>query len=330
MNNFRRILIITILSMITLSNHAQNLVPNPSFENYSSCPTNFSQTNRATPWYDPTAGSSDYFNACAVGFANVPFIANGNGYQYARTGNAFTGLYALNCFCDAGREYIQVQLNSSLLADSCYWVEFYCNLVAPSGYSIDKLGAYLSDTAIHYTGPGSISVLHYTPQIVSNTFLTDTLNWMRVAVYYRAIGGEKFLTIGDFKPFSAGDTLNTGISGGWTASYYLIDDVSITKIVGCDTLNPSLNVLEQKQDYGIKLYPNPGNGATTIEYHLAESDKAILTVYDVTGKELNVQTLNSKASRLLLDESELPAGIYYYTITVNNAAVKTEKLVIMK
>ncbi|CAN5315767.1 hypothetical protein BH10BAC1_BH10BAC1_20580 [soil metagenome] len=43
-----------------------NLVPNGSFENYSSCPTGiFGQINRATPWFQPnypyagSGGSSD-------------------------------------------------------------------------------------------------------------------------------------------------------------------------------------------------------------------------------------------------------------------------------
>ena len=33
---------------------SQNLVPNGDFEFFTSCPTSFSQTNLAFPWYDPT------------------------------------------------------------------------------------------------------------------------------------------------------------------------------------------------------------------------------------------------------------------------------------
>ena len=292
-------------------NAQANLVPNPSFEIYSSCPTTFSQTNLATPWYDPTAGSSDYFNACATGYANVPFVLNGNSYQFARTGGAFTGLYALNCSCDIGREYIQVQLTSPLVHDSCYLIEFYCNL-ADHYYAVNKLGAYLSDTAIHYTGPGSISVLHYTPQIVSTVFLTDTINWMPIAGYYHANGGEKFLTIGDFKPFSAGDTLNTGGSSTYSAAYYFIDDVSITKVASCDTIG-SAGIYEYHNSTLFNLSPNPSNGNMILKYSLKSNDKAEMKIYDVTGRLINSYKLTEGDNNTLkISEDELQNGIYFY------------------
>jgi hypothetical protein len=52
--------------------YTQNLVQNPNFETYSTCPTGASEVIKAIPWRDPTGTSSDYFNACASGYANVP------------------------------------------------------------------------------------------------------------------------------------------------------------------------------------------------------------------------------------------------------------------
>src|SRR5258706_15598466 len=54
------------------SARAVNLVPNPSFESLSSCPTSFSQLPNATPWFLPTTGTSDVYNACVVGFPSFP------------------------------------------------------------------------------------------------------------------------------------------------------------------------------------------------------------------------------------------------------------------
>ena len=324
MRKFKYILSIIVLSIVVKHNYAQNLVPNPSFEIYSSCPTTFSQTSLAAPWYDPTAGSSDYFNACAVGYANVPFCSNGNTYQFARTGNAFTGLYALNGLGNLNREYIQVQLSSPLVHDSCYLIEFYCNLFNNMGYSINKLGSYLSDTALHYTALGSI--LNYTPQIVSTVFLTDTLNWMRIAGYYHAVGGEQFLTVGDFKPFTAGDTLNTGVSGGYDGAYYFIDDVSITKVAGCDT---AMGINENIDNLSFKIFPNPNNGNMTIKYTLRQSDKGSIRIYDVTGKLIEENSLNSNDNQMQIT-STLDLGIYLYQIIVNDRIVKSDKMVIIK
>src|SRR5687767_7964555 len=98
-----------ILFCFPLACLAQNLVPNPSFETFSSCPVTYSQMSLAVPWTDPTNSSSDFFNSCSAG----PHVSIPNnfdtyaGFQYARTGDGYAGLYAYATF---QREYIQVQL----------------------------------------------------------------------------------------------------------------------------------------------------------------------------------------------------------------------------
>jgi hypothetical protein len=52
---------------------AQNLVPNPSFENYTTCPTAASQLYVAPPWTSPTTGGAEYFNICSSSNVGVPF-----------------------------------------------------------------------------------------------------------------------------------------------------------------------------------------------------------------------------------------------------------------
>ncbi|MDO9187033.1 MAG: hypothetical protein Q7W13_13545 [Bacteroidia bacterium] len=77
-----------------------NLVPNPSFEQYSSCPSTECGISLATGWY--SAGyTPDYFNGCA----SWPFGApqNAAGYQYPASGNA----YALVGTYGGGREYFK-------------------------------------------------------------------------------------------------------------------------------------------------------------------------------------------------------------------------------
>lgn len=301
---------------------AQNLVPNGSFETYSTCPDNASQINRATPWYDPTGGTSDYFNACASVPLNVPLCATS--YQFSRTGLAHAGLFALNGFGDGGREYIAVQLDAVLMQDSCYLVEFYCNSVDDAGYAINKLGAYLSNTAVNTVGPGS--VMTYTPQIISTVFLTDTLNWMRVAGYYKANGGEQYITIGDFKPFSVGDTLYTG-NGSYPGAYYFIDDVTVKKLLGCDT---TTSAQEYSNSEIFNLYPNPNAGNMVLDYNINSVDISKISIYDVTGKIVDTYELNVANNKLLISNNRLNGGIYFYDITVNNKIVKRDKLIIIK
>ena len=84
--------IITILSfiLITLQSVGQvNLVPNPSFEDYTQCPTGFDQIDRATGW-SSYAASPDYFNSCANSSGAVGVPSNTWGYQNAKDGNGYS------------------------------------------------------------------------------------------------------------------------------------------------------------------------------------------------------------------------------------------------
>ena len=139
---------------------SQNLVPNPSFEIISSCPTSEGQINYATPWFSPTFYASipmsDEFDTCEPQWPNgaIGVPLNGKGYQFPRTGNAYAGIYVFADY-EQGREYISVKLISPIVAGKKYCIGFYvslCNfgdtLFEPnlgSTYAIDRLGAYLSD-----------------------------------------------------------------------------------------------------------------------------------------------------------------------------------------
>ena len=54
-----------IISLVNITISSQNLVPNPSFENFVNCPSLNSQLNLASPWTTPTSGTSDLINSCA-------------------------------------------------------------------------------------------------------------------------------------------------------------------------------------------------------------------------------------------------------------------------
>ena len=205
---------------------AQNLVPNPSFETYTACPTAPSQLGNAVPWKG-TNNQSDYYNACASMPYNVPY--EGVGFQYARTGNAFAGQWFLNGYGVNYREYMQVQLTNTLVTGQCYLVKFYVNNQG-AGLKLanNNFAAHVSMNGYATTGSPATS---YTPQIflTNNPIIKDSLNWREIGGIYTAIGGEEFITIGNFKNDSNTDTIwtNYGTYGG---GYYLVDDVSLEQI----------------------------------------------------------------------------------------------------
>lgn len=205
-----------------------NLVPNASFESYSSCPNSGGQINYALPWIG-TSGGVEYFNSCSAVYS-VPFQNYGSsGFQYARTGNAFAALFALNGYGNNYREYLQVQLNDTLQNSQCYLVSFYANLQNPINIAVNNLGVYISNSL--FTTATPFGVPPFVPQILKckNNIIADTLNWTLISGIYTSTGGEKYISIGNFYDDVNTDTMQTG-HGTIEAAYYYIDDVSVIPI----------------------------------------------------------------------------------------------------
>jgi hypothetical protein len=72
-----------------------NLVPNPSFEQDTACPSNAGQINRLKNWYDVNP-NADFYNKCYNGpfnYCNIPSNALGNQYPPDTSCKAYIGMY---------------------------------------------------------------------------------------------------------------------------------------------------------------------------------------------------------------------------------------------
>jgi hypothetical protein len=79
-------------------------------------------------------------------------------------------------------------------------------------------------------------------------------------------------------------------------------------------------------------YPNPFNPQTTIQYDVKEKGLVQLKVYDVLGKEVITLVSEFKETgsySVLFDASELPSGIYIYSLRVNDF-VQNNKMTLLK
>ena len=213
-----------------------NLVPNYSFETTISCSPN-GMTN-VFPWKqisNSTFQSINYTNACFQNSCcSVPYNIFNHGYQYPRTGNAYVGMWFMNQN-NIHRGYLNTQLWDSLKNDNCYYVEFFVNLINVSQFSVNNIALLLSKT-LPVQGNSDTPILA-NPQILNYgnpVFPVDTINWIKVSGIYRALGGEKYITIGNFKKDADTDTSNTNFSGAFYYGGYYIDDVSVIPL---DSLN---------------------------------------------------------------------------------------------
>ena len=111
---------------------------------------------------------------------------------------------------------------------------------------------------------------------------------------------------------------------------YQLYDISM-KISQTNTLTASIKEL----DNGAKLfqnYPNPTNGNTTIKYSLENNANVSFEMMDVTGKVVLTSNEGDKGNgmhMLNVNTSELTAGIYFYSLIVNNHKM-TKKMTITK
>lgn len=227
-----RIVFVNILLILSLTSKAQvNLVPNPSFEQYDTCP-NGGQFNYLIDWQNPTAwGSPDFYNVCSQ-LTSIPFCDPfGTCYQNSKTGNAYVGLYTSGIAVQNGREYIQAELNSPLISGQCYYVQFYINLANWAKYGTNNTA--LNFSVIAPTLTNSVPLLNIPAHVKAygNPIITDTLNWTFIQGIYTASGNESYITIGNFNNDPSTDTIrfDTTIILN-DAAYYFIDDVSVIPI----------------------------------------------------------------------------------------------------
>ncbi len=242
LNRFITDRVVVCFCLFITFNHAaaQNLVPNPSFEEMNDCPSispvlgppggNISVRD----WYTANGGSTDYFHKCANptnrGTQNgVP--VNFPGYQEARTGDGYVGGHIFLYQAPPKpyreyREYIQAQLTTPLIAGHEYFVRFW---VARSNryqeYIIDHFGAHFSTFQIFGGGGTTLAGL---PVHVDNTpgnFLRDTGSWTPISGTFTAAGGEAYIVIGNFQ-YAQNQQYERG-GGNDNSAYYYIDDVCV-------------------------------------------------------------------------------------------------------
>ncbi len=308
-------LILYLLSKIAFGQI--NLVPNPSFETYTNCPTSQGQINRTGNWYMPGGGTSDYFNSCftltTTSIVNMDVPANTAGYQMGIQNSAgYSGLQAWADGMTTYREYIQTKLTTTLTAGQKYFVTMYVSLADSSLCATDDLGIYFSQNPIPQSGYNPINVV---PQISnpSGIFLTDNINWTKISGSFIATGIEEYITIGNFKNDANTDTLSAGLSCISSFSYYYIDGICVST----DSTLGNLTYIHDLSKKSAELfYPNPTTG--NIKINLTQI--ANIKLFDRFGQTLIIKESFNENQ---LDLSYLSDGIYFIQIqTGNNIALK--------
>ncbi|MBR1799391.1 MAG: OmpA family protein [Bacteroidales bacterium] len=235
-----------LLTTLYVAQGQTNLVFNSSFEEHGHCPRRIDALGimaGVEAWWQPTLGSSDYFNSCGTAECGVP--RNKMGYQNAHSGQAYCGIY---CSQENYREYIQTELKQPLVDGHRYAVSFYVSLSEKSPHATSSLSALFTRDMIFDSTYGILlqhedSTLSdrnnqtiayfFEPQITNKVGLplSDKKEWMQIADTFIASGGERFLTIGNFASFNQSNIVDVQSSSTILPGvYYYIDDVCVYDI----------------------------------------------------------------------------------------------------
>lgn len=214
---------------------SQNLVPNPSFEEYDTCPTGISnvgdyQINHCLNWTAPTLATSDYFNSCSGFGVNVPNAAFG--YQNAFDGQGFLGVMLLIQEGEVSYfEYVQSKLVHPLEIGKTYEFSFHVNLANGSDYAVGSIGAWFTNASV--SSSSGTPIFSSLPNVQNESgILSDTISWMEVKGKFNATGGEEYITIGYYTDTLSPDTLRNNPNAVPVAiySYYYIDGLELKEV----------------------------------------------------------------------------------------------------
>ncbi len=229
-----------ILSLGLADVDAQNLVSNPSFEQFFILPSNFTlpkdkNTEQIPRWY--FLNTPDYFNRrCVNNITRVP--DNFAGSTVPKQGMGYAGLILCADPINYTRsprynEHLQNELDAPMEPGKLYCCTFYTRLAQNSGFAVDGLGMLFSRDQVRFYNRGDAA--QYQPQIENRmgNIIAETEQWIEVSGMYRAEGGERYLTIGNFRTVeeTATHRIRTKLSAKMDYfAYYYIDMVSVIPV----------------------------------------------------------------------------------------------------
>ena len=271
----KKIIYISVIFLLYTSIYSQtNLVPNPSFEQYVSCPNSPGQFDLVDNWIK--WGSVDYYNVCSVA-SNVSVPNNWGGFQVPSTGNAYAGFitYVSRFYSINGREFLSADLSSPLIVGTKYYVSYKIslslNVALQSNCASNNVGMLFTEVP-------PLSIFPRTPQINTTNLVTDTSGWTTLFSSLTADSAYSTIYLGNF--FDDLDTDTSIINGSnlCETAYYYIDDICISTD-SLFALNFRHNTEASVNE--LNVFPNPFSNYLNIK--IPKNAERII-IYDCLGK----------------------------------------------
>jgi hypothetical protein len=233
-------------------------------------------------------------------------------------GNAYTGGYFHN---GMDIDYIVIKYSGS---GNLLWSETFNSGSSKNdiitGIAINKTGNIVA------TGYNYMNYYNY----ARSDFLTVKFGTNGGIVWAKTYNGtnDSADMAYDIAADTSGNIFVTGTSNGVSTGMDILT-IKYNEPIGIREIGaeiPEEYLLEQN-------YPNPFNPKTIINYQLPINNYVTLKIYDLTGKE--IATLVNEEQKpgkyeTEFDGSNLPSGIYYYQLSVDNKPLAAKKMVLIK
>jgi hypothetical protein len=327
--SMRRIKIVLVFAFFNYFGFGQNLVPNPSFEIYDTCPNSLAQIARAIGW-NSTRPTPDYFNSCSPSINssnNVSVPENRWGYQFAATGNAYVGISSWHSTATDNREFIGANLITPLQIGVKYFVSFKVNLYDWNGlpncsacgiWAINKLGILFSTNP--YSDSNQAPICNCA-QIFTDSIISDTANWITIKGIFIADSAYTFISIGNFFVDTLTSAVNIRPPGG--NAYYFIDDVCVS--IDSAFCNNISEIVSYKNEKLLVVYPNPIID-DYINIECSQEEISEIKLMDLNGRFLQFNLIKEAGKYSLLTQNIAP-GVYCLSIIFLNSVIKNQLII---
>jgi len=200
---------------------SQNLVMNPSFEDY------FEKTKKieTVKYWKLIKVLAFYYNF------NISILPNSSlGFQVPRTGSAMIQLELVDVDAIETGALMQGNLIEPLKKNKCYYAEVYLSLYELAESSTSDFYFFFSDSIFDPTLK-NIYYQNLIPQISNSkdNFISDKENWVKISGTFKAKGGEKYILIGNNTKKSTLSNYNCK----YKSLYYFLDDVLVKELPFC-------------------------------------------------------------------------------------------------
>ena len=236
----KKYIVLLVFTLTFFFLHAQNIIRNPSFEEFNTCPTepkSMVTQNSLKDWISINQGlPAVYQNRC--GYFDI--------FTGVRSPHGGNGMVSLICYgyenflwadgtvsYNDTRQYIQSKMIEKMEKDKIYFAQFF---VAPR-YTTE----FIADYALHFS-PSLIPLqtdkkkwdflpLLLQPHITSDSIITQRLTWTEINGCYTAKGNEEYIVVGNFKTDDSTRLKNeVGVFMQTGIHHADFDDISVVQV----------------------------------------------------------------------------------------------------